>query len=86
MSKLAKLPAKIEASPNNVRFSDLCKICDRYFGKARQYGTSHRIYRTPWPDDPRLNIQEDKGMAKAYQVRQVLAAVKRLEEEHEPEK
>jgi hypothetical protein len=27
----------------------------------------------------RVNIQDDKGMAKAYQVRQVLKAIERLE-------
>ncbi len=30
---------------------------------------------------PRINIQDDKGMAKAYQVRQVLKAIERLEME-----
>jgi len=86
MSRLDKLLAKIEASPNNVRFSDLCKVCDSFFGRARQRGTSHRIYKTPWADDPRINIQEKRGMAEAYQVRQVLAAVRRMREENEPEK
>jgi hypothetical protein len=33
----------------------------------------------PWPGDPRVNIQDDSGKAKAYQVRQVLAAIKKLE-------
>jgi hypothetical protein len=47
---------------------------------GRQTGSSHRIYQTPWPGDPRVNIQNDKGMAKAYQVRQVLRAIERLEE------
>ncbi|NCW99648.1 MAG: toxin HicA, partial [Betaproteobacteria bacterium] len=28
--------------------------------------------------DPRVNIQNDKGKAKAYQVRQVLLAIERL--------
>jgi len=37
-------------------------------------------------DDPRLNIQEDKGMAKAYQIMQALSAVKRLEDKNGPEK
>lgn len=86
MGKLSKILRKMEASPKNVRFSELCKVCDRYFGPARQRGTSHRIYKTAWADDPRINIQEEKGTAKAYQVKQVLAAVKRLEEENEPEK
>ena len=54
-------------------------ICDEYFGPPRQIGTSHRIYRTPWPGDPRVNIQNYKGMAKPYQVRQVLKAIEKLE-------
>lgn len=29
--------------------------------------------------DPRVNIQNDKGKAKAYQVRQVLAAIDKKE-------
>lgn len=66
-------------NPKGVRFADLCKVCDRYFGEARQTGTSHRIYKTPWVGDPRVNMQGAKGNAKAYQVRQVLAAVERME-------
>ncbi len=73
----------MKRNPKGVRFRDLCKVCDQYFGKARQAGTSHRIYRTPWPGDPRVNIQNDKGRAKPYQVRQVLAAIKRLESVNE---
>ena len=39
-----------------------------------------------WTGDPRINIQDSHGMAKAYQVKQVLAAIDRLESEHEPTK
>jgi hypothetical protein len=46
--------------------------------EPRQRGTSHAIFKTPWPGDPRVNIQNDKGKAKAYQVRQVLAAIDKL--------
>jgi hypothetical protein len=49
------------------------------FGKARQSGSSHAIFRTPWVGDPRINIQNDKGKAKAYQVRQVLLAIDKFE-------
>jgi len=35
----------------------------------------------PWQGDPRVNIQNDKGKAKAYQVRQVVAAIERLSRE-----
>jgi hypothetical protein len=68
----------MKRNPKGVSYSDLCKVCDHYFGEARQSGSSHRIYKTPWPGDPRVNIQNDRGMAKAYQVKQVLKAVERL--------
>lgn len=74
--------AKMQQSPKNVRFSDLCKVCDSYFGKARQTSGSHRIYATPWQGDPRVNIQNDKGIAKVYQVKQVLKAIEKLEVDH----
>ena len=69
----------MKENPKGVRFSDLCKVCDKFFGKARQSGSSHRVYRTPWKGDPRVNIQNSKGMAKSYQVKQVLKALDRLE-------
>ena len=79
MARLTSILERLRNNPKNVRFTDLVKICNEYFGHPRQTGTSHRIYRTPWPGDPRVNIQNDKGMAKAYQVRQVLKAVEKLE-------
>jgi hypothetical protein len=71
---------RMRESPGNVRFVDLCRICEHYFGPPRQEGTSHRIYKTPWQGDPRVNIQNAEGLAKAYQVRQVLTAIDKLEE------
>lgn len=73
-------------NPKNVRFDELCKICNHYFGSPRQGGSSHRIYKTHWPGDPRINIQNNKGRAKAYQVKQVLAAIEKLESENDNEK
>jgi hypothetical protein len=67
-------------NPKGTRFSDLCRVCDHYFGEPRQSGTSHRIYKTPWVGAPRINIQNENGKAKVYQVKQVLLALKRLEE------
>jgi hypothetical protein len=37
----------------------------------------------PWQGDPRVNIQNDKGMAKTYQIKQVLKAIERLQNEKE---
>ena len=80
MSKIADIIADMKHNPKGIRFQDLCKVCEHYFGEARQTGSSHRVYKSPWLGDPRVNIQNDKGMAKAYQVRQVLRAIERLEE------
>ena len=79
MAQVDAILAQMRRNPKGVRFYDLCQVCDFFFGKARQQSSSHRIYRTPWQGDPRVNIQNDKGMAKAYQVKQVLKAIERLE-------
>ena len=76
----------MQLNPNGIRFSDLCKVCDHYFGEARYKGSSHRIYKTPWQGDPRVNIQNHEGMAKAYQVRQVLKAIEHLEAQSDVER
>jgi hypothetical protein len=86
MSKINDILALMKQSPENARFKDLCMVCDYYFGEARQKGSSHRIYKTPWPGDPRVNIQNNKGKAKAYQVKQVLMAIERLEVNYDTEK
>jgi len=65
-----------------VRFSEIQKVCKHYFGKPCQSGSSHCIYKTPWPDDPRVNIQNHIGKAKPYQVKQVLLAIEKLEVSH----
>lgn len=70
---------QMRREPANVRFGALLRVCETYFGKPRQQGSSHAIFKTPWPGDPRVNIQNDKGKAKAYQVRQVLLAIEKLE-------
>jgi hypothetical protein len=82
MSKIEDVLTYMQQNPRDVRFNDLCKVCDHYFGKPRQVGSSHRIYKTPWQGDPRINIQNHKGKAKVYQVKQVLLAIERLEVNH----
>jgi len=82
MNTIKNILLRIRRNPENVRFKDLCKACDFYFGSPRQKGSSHRIYRMPWPGDPRINIQNYKGKAKAYQVRQVLMAIDKLESDN----
>ncbi len=76
-STIHELVAEMKANPVDVRFADACKVADHFFGEPTQHGTSHRVWKMPWPGNPRVNMQDDKGKAKAYQVRQLLEAVER---------
>ncbi|MCE2720359.1 MAG: toxin HicA [Dolichospermum sp.] len=78
MTQIKKILAELKNNPQNVNFIDLVKVCNHYFGEPRQQGTSHCVYKMPWGGDPRVNIQNDKGKAKPYQVRQVLDAIEKL--------
>ncbi|MDO8306930.1 MAG: toxin HicA [Actinomycetota bacterium] len=68
-------------NPGNVRYADLFRVCEYYFGPARTNGSSHAVFKTSWAGNPRVNIQNDHGKAKEYQVRQVLAAIAKKEAE-----
>ncbi len=79
MAKINEIIVTMTQNPKGVRFNDLCKVCDYFFGEPRKSGSSHRVYKTPWQGDPRINIQNNKGKAKSYQVKQVLLALEKLE-------
>ena len=71
---------ELRNNPKGIRFSRLVQVCDHFFRPSRPHRTSHLVYRTPWPGDPRVNIQEGRnGLAKAYQVRQVIKALEKLQ-------
>lgn len=78
MGSIDDLVQQCEKNPQNVRFAELRRVCNHYFGKARTKG-DHCVYKTPWQGDPRINIQNDNGKAKPYQVRQVVKAIRKLE-------
>jgi hypothetical protein len=80
MTYLKKILDKMRHQPTNVRFVEPLKVCKELFGEPRQTGTSHAVFKTPWSGDPRVNIQNDKGKAKVYQVRQVFLAIEKLKE------
>jgi hypothetical protein len=86
MVKIEYILIQMKNNSSDVKFSDLSKVCICYFGQARQKGGSHHVYKTPWKGDPRINIQNHKGKAKAYQVKQVLLAIEKLEIENATEK
>ena len=76
---IADLIAAMRANPADVRFAAASMVANHYFGEPRQQGTSHRIWKMPWPGDPRVNMQDDGGKAKVYQVEQLLKAIDRFD-------
>ena len=84
MANKDKLLAKAKQSPNNFRFTDLCKLAEAHgWGFCRQNG-SHKIYFNPsFPDvaGSMMNFQPNKdGTAKRTQIDQLLDAIEQLEE------
>lgn len=69
---------KMRRGSRDIKFSELEKVCDHYFQPRKTRKSSHKTYKTPWPGDPRVNIQNANGRAKWYQVVQVLQAIDKL--------
>jgi len=71
-----KLLAKLQNSGINVRYNDFVTLINAYgFNRTRGEG-SHEIYRcTGIPEI--VNIQNDKGNAKPYQVKQFLFLIEK---------
>ncbi|SDQ03519.1 MULTISPECIES: hypothetical protein [Micrococcaceae] len=81
MARIEKIEQKARASPENLNYSDMLKLCIHYFGEPRSGQGSHNaIFKMPWEGDPRINLQDKNGKAKPYQVRQAIAAIDRLKE------
>ncbi|CAM3019436.1 Toxin-antitoxin system, toxin component, HicA family [Cutibacterium acnes subsp. elongatum] len=81
MPSVAQILASMRANPRNIDYADLFRVCEEFFGAARNTGGSHAVFKTPWPGNPRVNIQNDHGKAKTYRVRQVLQAIEKLKEQ-----
>ena len=77
MGKFDSLINRLKENPRNVQFADLVKVCTYFFGSPMIRG-SHHYFTVPWPGEPLVNIQNDGGKAKTYQVKQVLAAIEVL--------
>lgn len=72
MSRIEKLLKKARENPKGLRFRELCSICEAIGMEARQPGGSHIPYKRSKPPRRTITIQDYKGMAKDYQVKQVL--------------
>lgn len=81
MSRVEKIYRNAINSTSNVSFQDLCYLVEYVgFEKRRQKGTSHRIYKHPKigdMQDAMINIQDDSGKAKSYQVEIALELIEK---------
>jgi len=69
--KLRKLLLKTINAPQNTRFADLLQLAGAFGYVLDRVSGSHHILVHPQASRP-LNLQNDKGKAKAYQVKQFL--------------
>lgn len=74
--KEQKLLDKALASPANVRFGEMVKLVEGSGFHLSRVSGSHHIFVHPEVQEL-VNIQDVDGMAKPYQVRQLLQLVER---------
>lgn len=71
-----KLLERASNNPAGVRFRELCLLVESCGFVLKRVSGSHHIYEhTNVPEI--VSIQNCKGMAKAYQVRQMLSLIER---------
>lgn len=72
--RIAKLFELAGKNPAGIRFLDLCKLAEAFGFVFQHQKGSHRVYAQ---DGIRqiMNFQNDHGMAKAYQVKQLMSCI-----------
>ncbi len=76
MATKRKILQKILAGSKNIRFSDIIELVEGFGFQLSRTDGSHHIF--VHPDIPELvNLQEVKGQAKPYQMRQFLKLIER---------
>lgn len=72
--KARKIYEKLLVGSRNVRFEDLCKVVESFGYRLDRTRGSHHIYEHVQATRP-LNLQNYRGQAKPYQIRQFLRDV-----------
>ena len=76
MTRAGELLQKAIRSPASLRFGEMVRLAEAFgFREARQQGSRHIFVRPEVKD--LVNVQDVRGMAKPYQVRQFLKLVER---------
>jgi predicted RNA binding protein YcfA (HicA-like mRNA interferase family) len=69
-----KLLKKVLASPKNIRFGDMVSLIEAFGFRLARVSGIHHVFEHPNVTEA-VNIQNRKGKAKPYQVRQFLELV-----------
>ena len=76
---------ELKRNPKNVRFEHLCATVQRFGFRFRGRRGSNRIFVRDGVEEL-INLQNDGGKAKPYQVRQFIKIVERYDlQEEEPD-
>ena len=67
---------ELKANPKKIRFARLCRIAEALGFQTRKGTGSHRVYFRDGVQEI-LNIQDEDGWAKAYQVRQFIKVIEK---------
>jgi predicted RNA binding protein YcfA (HicA-like mRNA interferase family) len=77
-SKGHKLLRKLLSGSKNIRFSDVVACAEAFGFRLDRVSGSHRIFVHPEVREI-LNLQNVKGKAKPYQVRQLIGLIERYD-------
>ena len=80
-----KLLIKFLGGSKNMRFSEACAIAEAFGFKLDRVNGSHHIFIHPDVPEP-VNLQDIKGKAKPYQIRQLLKIIENYNLKMEGEK
>ena len=72
--KPRKTLEKILAGSSNVAFGDMCKVAEAFGFRLSRVSGSHHIFAHPGVPEL-VNLQDARGKAKPYQIRQFLKLV-----------
>jgi hypothetical protein len=75
---MGKLLDELKMNPKKIRFTRLCNIAEAFGFQTRKGSGSHRVYYREgvWEI---LNIQNEGGWAKPYQVRQFIKIIEKYD-------
>ena len=76
MTRRRKLIEKARNNPTGIRFEELCLLTEQMGFRRRGGKGSHVVYEKDGVEEI-LTFQNRKGMAKPYQVKQMLAVIEK---------